>query len=170
MATKNCFEFATQMKKNGGYYYDILTNTLHITKDFEHKANRYGTTECRIMDELTLKNAAKPTIEVHIHKRKARLTYAMMEVFISKMPNAKANFEEYERVCQKSKIAKNPYGEVLGWFKEKFPHYEKAFVEADGKLDCVALNEYRKALEEQQARNNIIKFPEPVEASNEVAS
>ena len=156
MATTKSFPYATQMKKNGGYFHDIITNTLYITKEFQRKANQYGTTECRIMDELMLGTANKPTVQIHTHKRAPRLTYAMMEVFISKMPNAEANFAEYQRIVLKSKIAKNPYKEVLTWFENAFPYYNDLKVEKDGKLVWNALDEYRKAMEEQGNRSNNI--------------
>lgn len=172
MAKKNGFTFVSQMKKNGGYFHDITTNTLHITKEFENKANRIGTWQCAVMDSLMLKSAVKPAIQVHTHKRAPRLTYKMMEVFISKMPNAKANFIEYERVVLKSKVARNPYKEVLNWFEATFPYYGELKAEKDDKLVWNALDEYRKALEQQAARtNNIVSLPaKTVEATHEVAS
>ena len=131
MANKNNNTFIAQMKKNGGYFHDITTNTLHITKDFERNANRIGTWQCAVMDSLTLKSSSKPTVEVHTHKRAPRLTYKMMEVFISKMPNAEANFAEYSRIVLKSKVARNPYKEDLNWFEETFPHYGKLTIVKD---------------------------------------
>lgn len=161
MAKKSDFTFAAQMKKNGGYFHDITTNTLHITKDFERNANRIGTWQCAVMDSLMLNAATKPTVEVHTHKRAHRITYAMMEVFISKMPDAEANFVEYNRVILKSKVARNPYKEVLNWFEATFPYYGDLKAEKDGKLVWNALDEYRKALEEQAARtNNIVSLPQ----------
>lgn len=173
MANKNNNTFIAQMKKNGGYFHDITTNTLHITKDFERNANRIGTWQCAVMDSLTLKSSSKPTVEVHTHKRTPRLTYKMMEVFISKMPNAEANFAEYNRVVLKSKVARNPYKEVLNWFEETFPHYGKLTIVKDDKLVWNALDEYRKAMEQQAARkaNNIVILPQnEVEAHDYAAS
>lgn len=173
MANKNNNTFIAQMKKNGGYFHDITTNTLHITKDFERNANRIGTWQCAVMDSLMLKSATKPTVEVHTHKRAPRLTYKMMEVFISKMPNAEANFAAYKKVCLTSKVARNPYKEVLNWFEETFPHYGKLTIVKDDKLVWNALDEYRKAMEQQAARkaNNIVILPQnEVEAPHEVAS
>lgn len=173
MAMNKSFPYASQMKKNGGYFHDIMTNTLYITKEFQRKANQYGTIECRIMDTLMLHAANKPSVEVHTHKRAPRLSYAMMEVFISKMPNAEANFAKYQRVCLKSKVARNPYKEVLNWFEETFPYYGTYKAEKDGKLVWNALDEYRKALEEQKIRkgSNIITLPtNAVEEHNEAAS
>ena len=160
------------IKANGGYFYEVLTNTLHMSKAFQAKANRYGTKECEIVDALTLQNSINPTIKIHTHKRAPRLTYQMMEVFISKMPNAKENFQEYQKACQKSKIARNPYKEVLTWFENAFPYYNDLKVKKDGKLVWNALDEYRKALEEQAARgNNITPFPQSAEADeNEVVN
>ena len=144
------------IKANGGYFYEVLTNTLHMTKAFQEKANRCGTKECEIVDALTLQNDINPTIKIHTHNRAPRLTYQMMEVFISKMPNAKENFQEYQKACQKSKIARNPYKEVLTWFENAFPYYNDLKVKKDGKLVWNALDEYRKALEEQGNRSNNI--------------
>ena len=164
--------FSKEIKANGGYFYDVLTNTLHLSKAFQAKANRYGTKECEIVDTLTIKNGITPTIKIHTHKRAPRLTYQMMEVFISKMPNTATNFQEYQKVCLKSKIAKNPYKEVMNWFEKTFPYYKDLKVEKDGKLVWNALDEYRKALEERAGgRNNITPFPQPSEADeNEVVN
>ena len=63
------------LKANGGYFYEVLTNTLHMTKAFQAKANRYGTKECEIVDALTLQNGINPTIKTHTHNRAPRLTY-----------------------------------------------------------------------------------------------
>lgn len=157
MSKKNGMVFSLEMKKNGGYFLDVLSNTLHITPLFEKKAAVYGTKECEIMDTLLLRNAVKPTIQVHENKRAPRITYLMMEVFISKMPNAEANFREYKSVCLKSKVAKNPYKEVLSWFEKAFPFYHNLKAEVDGKVVWNALDEYRKALESQSGNaNNII--------------
>ena len=91
---------------------------------------------------------------------------------ISKMPNAEANFAEYQRIVLKSKIAKNPYKEALTWFEATFPFYGNLKVEKEGKLVWNALDEYRKALEEQKARkaNNIVVFSQKVEANTNVAA
>ena len=169
MATKKSFPYASQMKKNGGYFHDITTNTLYITKEFERKANQVGTRECRIMDDLMLRSGNKLTVEVITHKRAPRITYAMMEVFISKMPDAEANFAEYNRIVLKSKVAHNPYKEVLTWFETKFPYYKDLKAEKDGKLVWNALDEYRKALEQQAARKsgNILPFPQTAEGYDE---
>lgn len=162
-------DFTAQMKKNGGYFHDIITNTLYMTNAFCRKSNQFGTRECRIMDDLMLRSGNKLTVEVITHKRAPRITYAMMEVFISKMPDAEANFTEYNRVCLQSKIARNPYKEVLTWFKTKFPCYKDLKAEKDGKLVWNALDEYRKALEQQAARKagNILPFPQTAEAHDE---
>ena len=162
-------DFTAQMKKNGGYFHDIITNTLHITKDFERNANRIGTWQCAIVDHLMLKSATKPAIEVHKRTRAHRLTYKMMKVFISKMPDAEANFAEYNRIVLKSKVAHNPYKEVLTWFETKFPYYKDLKAEKDGKLVWNALDEYRKALEQQATRKagNILPFPQTAEAHDE---
>ena len=149
-------DFTAQMKKNGGYFHDIITNTLYMTNAICRKSNQFGTRECRIMDDLMLRSGNKLTVEVITHKRAPRITYAMMEVFISKMPNAKENFQEYQKACQKSKIARNPYKEVLTWFENAFPYYNDLKVEKDGKLVWNALDEYRKAMEEQGNRSNNI--------------
>ena len=74
MATTKSFPYASQMKKNGGYFHDIITNTLYITKEFQRKANQYGTTECRIMDELMLGTANKPTVQIHTHRALWQIT------------------------------------------------------------------------------------------------
>ena len=173
MTNKNSgFPYAREMKENGGYFLDVLNNTLHMTPEFHKKSNLYGTKECEIMDALTLRSNLNPTIKVHTQKRAARISLQMMEVFISKMPDAEANFVEYNRVILKSKVARNPYKEVLNWFEETFPYYGKLTIVKDDKLVWNALDEYRKAMEQQAARaNNIVSLPaKTVEEPHEAAS
>lgn len=166
MANKNSgFPYSREMKENGGYFLDVLNNTLHMTPEFHKKSNLYGTKECEIVDTLTLRSNLNPTIKVHTQKRAARISLQMMEVFISKMPNAEENFKEFKRVCLKSKIAKNPHKEVLSWFEKTFPYYKSLKVEQDGKVVWNALDEYSKALKEHEERKNGTIIPMPQAAS-----
>lgn len=92
----------------------------------------------------------------------------LLELFITKMPGAEANFAEYESVRLKSKIARNPHKEVLDWFEKKFPYYQKLMVVQDGDVIWNALDEYRKALEEQSIRMSGNIIPINVKAAESV--
>lgn len=146
--------------KQTGHYIDHETKTLYVSKEFARKAKQYGTNECAMMDDLM--NLCY-SVEVFAPKREPRLTYAMMEVFISKMPNAEERFETYRRVRLESVIMNNRYKHVLDWFKNEFPYYKELTVRDEkGNLVWDAVKQYEQAKLEEQIRKtggNIVSLP-----------
>ena len=143
--------------KNVGHFIDHESETIYVSKEFARKAKQFGTRECDIMDEMT---KLYSHVEVFAPKRAPRLTYEMMEVFISKMPHAAERFEDYRRVRLESAIYKNRYTHVLEWFKNEFPYYKELTVRDEkGNLVWDAVKQYEQAKLEEQSRNNIVSLP-----------
>lgn len=114
-----------------GYYFDLNTTTLHITKAYEKKSLCYGSDACRLVLDYQRRF---PEMTIEVHKRKPSsnrpLPYKMMLAYIAIMPNAASMEKEFERVQKMSVAYKSPYKFVETWFKANYPHYEK-FVEKD---------------------------------------
>ena len=114
--------------KNAGHYIDIPTNTLHVSAKFNKKAAIYGTAECETMDAIL---AAFPGMKIQVHtpsRKNNAISYEMMEGFIRIMPDAAANYAEYERVKKMSLAYRCAYKFVAAWFEETFPHYGELLV------------------------------------------
>ena len=75
--------------------------------------------------------AAFPSMTVKVQSKDRKnnaITYAMMEDFIRIMPDAAANYAEYERVKKMSLAYRCSYKFVVAWFEETFPHYGELLV------------------------------------------
>jgi hypothetical protein len=68
------------------------------------------------------------TLKVYKAKTNSLVTYKMMEDFIRIMPDAAANYAEYERVKKMSLAYRCSYKFVAAWFEETFPHYGELLV------------------------------------------
>ena len=114
--------------KNAGHYIDVDANVLYITLGFNKKSQIYGTAECSRMNAIL---AAFPSMTVKVQSKDRKnnaITYAMMEDFIRIMPDAAANYAEYERVKKMSLAYRCSYKFVAAWFEETFPHYGELLV------------------------------------------
>ena len=145
--------------KTAGHYIDVDANVLYITPGFNKKSQIYGTAECSRMNAIL---AAFPSMTVKVQSKDRKnnaITYAMMEDFIRIMPDAAANYAEYERVKKMSLAYRCASKFVAAWFEETFPHYGELLV-TDEKGNPVwdAVSMCQKA-EEQAAK--------PVEAAAE---
>lgn len=139
--------------KTAGHYIDFANNTVYVTTQFNKKAEKYGTEECRKLTEIE-KMFPNITIEVYAQKRKSTaITYDMMELFIRNMPEAANNIVEFNRVKQMSKAYKSAYKYVNDWFSKKFPFYSELTKKDDnGNVVWDAIAMYRKAQEEAQKK------------------
>ena len=138
----------TAMNKNG-YYYDMDTNTLHITKAFDRKRLTYGSEEYKIVREL---KSYCEGLEIEVHSRATKekpLSYEMMKKFIRILPTAKADLEEMERQQKMSVAFKSPYKFMERWFNEKYPYYKEMLVKSDnGEVEWNVLALIRQAKEQ----------------------
>ena len=118
------------LNKNG-YYFDVDSLTLHMTKAYEKKSLIYGSEECGKVLEMRQRF---PEMTIEVHKRKSSttkpLSYKMMKAYIEIMPNAAEMLKEFERVQRASVAFKSPYKYVEKWFKANYPQYDK-YVERD---------------------------------------
>ena len=119
------------MLNKNGYYFDVDSLTLYMTKAYEKKTLIYGSAECGLVLEMRRRF---PEMTIEVHKRKPSsnkpLPYKMMKGYIAIMLNAAAMLEEFERVQKASVAFKSPYKYVEKWFKANYPHYGE-FVEKD---------------------------------------
>lgn len=155
----------TAMNKNG-YYYDMETNTLHITKAFDRKRLTYGSEEYKIVREL--KNYCDGLkIEAHSRATKEKpLSYEMMKKFIRILPTAKADLEEMERQQKMSVAFKSPYKFMERWFNEKYPYYKEMLVKSDnGEVEWDVLALIRQA--QEQAKETSEADAETIETAEE---
>lgn len=156
--------------KESGHYIDFVNGAIYVTRDFSRKAERYGTPECRKMDEMMKQFPAMP-VTVYAPTRKARLSFEMMELFICKMPNAEANYREYTRLRLKNGVRKSPHKAMVDWFNETFPYYGQMLTRNEqGEVVWNAVEMYRKAREEEAARcaklePNVVPMPMAAEAT-----
>ena len=145
--------------KELGYYYDHTTNTLTMTKAFERKSSQYGTKECKTL--ITLENmfAGMQTEVYQVKRKNSAVTYEMMEMFLTIMPNSEHNLKEYARVKKMSPSFKSAYKYVADWFYKTFPYYGELIVKDENDnvvWDAVKLY--------QQARGGANTCITPVEA------
>ena len=153
--------------KTSGHYIDVEANVLYITPAFNKKSEIYGTAECSRMNAIL---AAFPTVKVVVQKNARKndaITYEMMEAFIRIMPDAAANYTEFERVKKMSHAYRSAYKFVAAWFEKTFPHYGKLLVKDENNnlvWDAVAM--YRVA-EAEREKQEAKAAAAPVEAAVE---
>ena len=151
----------TAALKASGHYVDMAAFRLYVTLAFEKKASYYGTPECDIMNAIL---DAFPNMAVEVVKPERKnnaITYDMMEKYITIMPDAANNMDEFKRIKKVSHAYRSAYQYVADWFATKFPHYGEMLVkdEKTGEIKWNALEQYAKAKQEAAAK--------PVEAAAE---
>ena len=120
------------MKMNrNGYFFDVNTKTLYMTKAFERKALQYGSEEFKLAKELR-KMFPDIKTEIKVRPSKAKpLTYKQMEAFIALLPTAQEDLKEMERQRKMSVAYKSPFRYMEKWFEKKYCGLRKARL--DGK-------------------------------------
>ena len=84
--------------RTAGHYIDIPGKTVYITKQFQKKAEQYGTTEYDKYCEIEQRFPTF-TITVHSQKRKnSAISYDMMELFIRKYKSEKGDGTAVRRI------------------------------------------------------------------------
>ena len=116
------------------YNFDIFSNTLTVSKEFEQKAAIPGTIEqitlCQYMatygDDLIIARYNR-------HNSPKGLNFKQMKVFISKCRDSKKRLDEFETVKHLSAGQSSPYKYVKTWFLENYANYsETPKFDADG--------------------------------------
>ena len=111
-----------------GYSYDVISNTLTMTATFAKKASQLNTPEYRTVQQLRRDN---PDLNIVMADKKAnenrplRITFQMMEDFISQCSDSKQRLEAFRRVKAMSKIQSSPYQYVKTWFLEQYANYSE---------------------------------------------
>ena len=117
------------MKMNrNGYFFDVNTKTLYMTKAFERKALQYGSEEFKLAKELR-KMFPDIKTEIKVRPSKAKpLTYKQMEAFIALLPTAQGDLKEMERQKKMSVAYKSPFRYMEKWFEKKYPYHKEYMV------------------------------------------
>ena len=113
--------------KNSSYSFDVLTNTVTISKDFASKASQLNTYEYKTLLQLRNDN---PSMKIVIREgNKAKngngITFAQMEGFIRQCRDCESRLDTYERVKALSKVQRSPYKYVKDWFLANYANYSE---------------------------------------------
>lgn len=127
-----------------GYFFDMNTDTLYVSKVYEKKRLNYGSAEYKTVLELR-KICHELKIEVVSKAYKKPLSYDMMRKFISILPTAEADLKEMERQQKMSVAYKSPYKYMKMWFNEKYPYHKELLVEENGERQWDVIALMRKA-------------------------
>lgn len=155
-----------------GYYFDVESNTLYMTKAFERKTLQYGSPEFKTVREIQ-NLFPDACIEVCTRASKTKpLTYEMMKKFICLLPSAEEDLKEMERKQKMSVAYKSPYKFMEDWFNAKYPHHKELQVKdektGEVKWDILALRQEKEdAAEEDDAAANVVDFEAPHEFGSE---
>lgn len=148
-----------------GYFYDVDTNTLHMTKAFERKTLQYGSDEFRLVRKL---REVCPEMKTEIHTRDGKakpLSYEMMKKFIRLLPTAEVDLREMERQQKMSVAYKSPYKFMERWFNETYPHHKDLLVKNEkGETEWDVLALLAQGKQDEHTGSNIVDMrsePEP---------
>ena len=153
--------------KSNSYNFDILTNTLTITKDFARKASQLNTPEYKTLLQFRNDN---PNLKIVLREgAKAQngsgITFKQMEAFIKQCRDSESRLELYERVKALSKVQRSPYKYVKDWFLTNYANYsENPEFDADNYVivKTKAQMEQEEAAADEAARGGNIAALEPV--------
>lgn len=108
------------------YNFDIFTNTLTISKEFEKRAAIPGSAEQRTFCDLLATYGNNLIVKrYNPHLVKKGLTFKDMEVFISKCRDAEKRMKEFETVKEISVGQQSRYKYVKTWFLANYPNYSE---------------------------------------------
>lgn len=155
-------------------FIDRENNVVYVSPKFNHEAEKFDTDECKTLDAV-MKRFPQMTIREYVPKRKARLTFQAMEVFICQMPNAEKNYDEFMRLRKTAPAShRNPYKAVCDWFEKKYPYYGKSIVYNDEGKQVWNIVEASRLAKEEQARraaaNECNVIPMPSAADNAISA
>ena len=113
-------------KKNIGYTFNTIANTLTMTALFAKNAGKLNTPEYRIVKQLRADNP-----NITIEKRTGTghtvsgIKFDAMMNYMRKCKNAEPYLKEYQMVKELSKGQPSPYRYVYNWFAAKFTNYSE---------------------------------------------
>ena len=113
-------------KMDNGYFYDIFTNTLIITKEFERKASRINSTEyCILLAYRQEHSDLNVSYWKEKHTHKGGMSYDAMEKFISLYSDSEKRLEQFKAMRKCFAKQDRSYFRMKEWFKENYPDYEE---------------------------------------------
>lgn len=119
------------MKKSvgSGYKFDHINRRVIITREFNKKANVFGSNEYKTLQKLR-KALPDYTVEFAAPHRKtsakSHMTLARMIAYIEKQPDKEAILADLEVVRHpKDSNDAAPFPVVKEWFFKRFPNYGK---------------------------------------------
>ena len=146
-----------------GCSYNPMTNTLSLSESFVKKASRLGTPEYKMVlqyqkDHPGLKMAEmekKPS-----DKKKANITYALMEGIIGHCRDKDSRMKQYKRMRSWAELQPGTFHKMKNWFLNNYANYDNMDdFDADGYFLPKTKEEYEKAKEDAKkadAKNNTI--------------
>lgn len=116
------------------YNFDLFTNTLTISKEFEKRAAIPGSIEQLTFCQFAASYGESLVVKHYeTHQVKKGLTFKQMEVFIDKCRDADKRKKEFEAVKEMSQGQTSPYKYVKTWFLDNYANYSETPVfDADG--------------------------------------
>ena len=135
-----------EMQTIGKYYYDCVSNTLHMSPKFYENAGQYNSAEYTLLQTM---RREIPNLQLHVQEKKKRKTSASVNLSIKAMKQYIALTRDKDRyeteltnVIAVNSGKKHPLNETRKWFNETFPHYDSVpRFDADGYLIVEPQNE-----------------------------
>ena len=113
-------------KMDSGYFYDIYTNTLIITKEFERKASRINSTEyCILLAYRREHSDLNVAYWKEKHTHKGGMSYDAMEKFIGLYSDSEERLKQFAAMRKCFAKQDRGYFRMKEWFKENYPDYEE---------------------------------------------
>ena len=148
------------------YNFDIFTNTLTISKEFEKRAAIPGSAEQRTFCDLLATYGDSLVVEHYkTHQCAKGPNFKAMEVFISKCRDAEKRLGVFDTVKELSKGQQSRYKYVKTWFFANYPNYsETPEFDEEG---FIILKSEAQMKDEQKAKEAVtMDVATPVEAAS----
>lgn len=110
-----------------GYSVDYASRTIVLAKTFSIRLQKFDEKTCEVLEKLqTTFPGFNIRTQVPAKKKmplSQRITFPMMEKYISYAPNSEELFKQFTTMKEYAKSQKNPYFCVRDWFLDTFPMY-----------------------------------------------
>ena len=114
------------------YNFDIFTNTLVVSKEFEKMAGIPGTIEQRTMLQYMKDYGDALIVQRYEHHKGGKLlNFTQMEKHLSRTSESEKLLARFEAVKELSEGQKSPYNYVKNWFLDNFYNYNDPNPEFD---------------------------------------
>lgn len=110
-----------------GYKFDHVNRRIIITREFNKKANLFGSEEYKTLQKLRNDLPDYLVVFAAPHRKtsvKSRMTLERMVRYIEKQPDKEAILADLDKVRHPTDcINAAPFGVVKEWFFKRFPNY-----------------------------------------------